>query len=90
MTREQARNLLRNSRPKGSNAHSLMLNEAIDVAIEALEQESKTGHWIYTLEDWNKWECSECGFTKRTDVHVSIGYKYCPSCGAKMESKEEL
>jgi hypothetical protein len=45
----------------------------------------KIGHWIYTLEDWNKWECSECGFTKRTDVHVSIGYKYCPSCGAKME-----
>jgi len=39
MTREQARNLLRNSKPKGNNAHSLMLNEALDIAIEALEQE---------------------------------------------------
>ena len=58
-------------------------------AIEALEQEPKIGHWIYTLEDWNKWECSECGFTKRTDVHVSIGYKFCPKCGAKMESEVE-
>lgn len=48
------------------------------------EQKPETGHWIYTLEDWNKWECSECGFTKRTDVHVSIGYDYCPKCGVKM------
>lgn len=61
--------------------------KALDMAIKALEQEQKTGHWIYTLEDWNKWECSECGFTKRTDVHVSIGYKYCPECGARMESE---
>jgi len=49
--------------------------------------QQETGHWIWTLEDWNKWECSECGFTKRTDVHVGIGYKFCPNCGAKMESE---
>jgi len=46
----------------------------------------KMGHWIYTLEDWSKWECSECGFTKRTDVHVKIGYKYCPNCGIRMKN----
>ena len=60
---------------------------AFDMAIKALKQESKTGHWIYTLEDWNKWECSECGFTKRTDVHIRIGYKYCPNCGCCMEKR---
>ena len=66
----------------------MTLNEAFNEVIEELEREykPKIGHWIYTLEDWNKWECSECGFTKRTDVHVNIGYKYCPNCGAKMES----
>lgn len=47
-------------------------------------QEPKTGHWIITLEDWNRWTCSECGYTKRTDVHVDLGYNYCPKCGAKM------
>lgn len=56
--------------------------------LPSVTPQPKIGHWIYTLEDWNKWECSECGFTKRTDVHVNIGYKYCPKCGAKMESKE--
>jgi hypothetical protein len=59
------------------------------MGIEALKQKPKTGRWIWTLEDWNKWECSECGFTKRTDVHVSIGYKFCPKCGIRMEGKEE-
>jgi len=54
---------------------------------KALEHDPKTGHWIWTLEDWNKWECSECGFTKRTDTHVDIGYQYCPKCGCYMESE---
>lgn len=48
----------------------------------------KTGHWILTIEDWNKWTCSECKYTKRTDVHVRLGYDYCPKCGAKMEVEE--
>jgi hypothetical protein len=39
MTREEARNLLKNSKPEGSNAYSLMLNDALDMAIKALEQE---------------------------------------------------
>jgi hypothetical protein len=39
MKREEARNLLKNSKPEGSNAYSLMLNDALDMAIEALEQE---------------------------------------------------
>lgn len=52
------------------------------------EQEQKIGHWICTIEDWNKWTCSECGFCKRTDIHVSLGYNYCPNCGAKMESDD--
>lgn len=49
----------------------------------------KTGHWEWELEDWNKWTCSECGFTKRTDVHVRLGYNYCPNCGAEMESEDD-
>lgn len=39
MTGEEARNLLNNSKPKDNNAYSIMLNEALDMAINALEQE---------------------------------------------------
>ena len=46
----------------------------------------RTGHWIYELEDWNRWTCSECGWSERTDVHITLGYNFCPNCGAKMES----
>lgn len=49
----------------------------------------KTGQWIWELEDWNKWTCSECGYFKRTDIHSTLGYKYCPNCGAKMEEKKK-
>ena len=38
MTIEEAQNLLNNSRPKGNNAYSIMLNEALNMAIKALEQ----------------------------------------------------
>lgn len=51
--------------------------------------EPKTGRWIWELEDWNKWTCSECGYFKRTDIHSTLGYNYCPNCGAKMEDGNE-
>ena len=62
--------------------------EAVEMAIKALEQEPKRGHWILTIEDWNKWTCSECGFKERTDIHVTLGYRFCPKCGAKMGEEE--
>lgn len=34
---------------------------------------------------WLRHVCTNCGYTKRTDVHVSLDWKYCPMCGAKME-----
>ena len=49
----------------------------------------KTGHWILTIEDWNKWTCSECGFKERTDIHVTLGYRFCPKCGAKMRRRNK-
>lgn len=75
------------------------LNEALDMAIKALEQEPKTGHWsrktkvdaydIAGVKTWGiKCQCDRCDFT--TIVVEDFGYyKFCPNCGAKMDLEGE-
>lgn len=53
--------------------------------LPSVEPERKQGKWLLKIEDWNRWTCSECGFSTRTDIHVTLGYDYCPKCGAPME-----
>ena len=60
----------------------------INVFEQLISPHPKKGHWILTIEDWNKWTCSECGFKERTDIHVTLGYRFCPKCGAKMVEEE--
>lgn len=89
MTNEEASIIVGNMPINGDECYSISeYQQAKAMAIKALE-EPKTGHWIYELEDWNKWTCSECGWSMRTDVHVKLGYKYCPNCGARMEGENE-
>ncbi len=49
------------------------------------------GQWITEFDDlgWLKHTCTVCGYTKRTDVHVSLGWNYCPNCGARMDGGED-
>lgn len=66
-------------------------NTALDIAIKALEQQPKTGHWIEVIDEidsfgnktWHH-ECSICGNTNSGWGE----YKYCPNCGARMEGEE--
>lgn len=58
------------------------MDSVIDEIKKVITPQPKTGYWIHELGDWNRWTCSECGFTKRTDIHVSLGYNFCPRCGA--------
>lgn len=51
--------------------------------------EVRHGRWILTIEDWNRWTCPVCSWQKWTDIHVSLGYNYCPNCGAKMDGGVE-
>ena len=46
-------------------------------------QEPNTGHWITKPHIYGVAFCSECDFELRID-----DTKYCPNCGAKMESQE--
>lgn len=63
------------------------------MAIKALEQEPKTGHWInrhiIANTSIDMIVCSECGEEFSYDAETGISeYNYCPNCGARMsESK---
>lgn len=57
------------------------MKEACGMAIKALEQEPKTGHWIDGV-------CSECGYIGDEEVFGGK-FKYCPNCGAKMVGSQE-
>lgn len=68
--------------------------EAFDVAIKALEQEPKTGHWVDDEVDsfsksfgYKKFHCSNCNSTfSGTNVEKT---DYCPNCGTKIISEVE-
>lgn len=80
MTREEAVKILKGAIKK-PNTKDGYLGQALDMAIKALEQQPKTGHWIdVEILDSALWhECSECG---ETEFYAT---DYCPNCGARME-----
>ena len=49
------------------------------------------GEWQWSLADngWADWTCSLCGYTKNTDIHVGLTYRFCPHCGAYMGEHKE-
>ena len=82
MTREEAIKGLKAFRKEFSGYKPN--EEMFDMAIKALEQEPKTGHWIPT---YGNVKCSVCGSVKDSrDVGKAV--HYCDFCGAKMESEE--
>lgn len=47
------------------------------------------GEWISDLDScgWINHTCSHCGYEKLTDIHVSLGWNFCPNCGCDMRGK---
>jgi rubrerythrin len=90
MTREQALKLLADARYADDLQGNNDLQTAHIMAMEALEQEPKNGHWIAEkiyppLSDAQitVYRCSCC------DLHFGCVSNYCPNCGARMESEEQ-
>jgi hypothetical protein len=77
MTREEAKEFIAQS--VKSDVDMAKVADALNV----LEQEPKTGHWINTANPRmsDNIVCSECGYDSIAD------YKFCPNCGAKMKSE---
>ena len=74
--------------------------KAVDMAIKALEQEPRRGHWEHgkelgreyqgkTLVDitYEDWHCSNCHCA--IEQSSKPKWSYCPSCGADMREVEE-
>lgn len=57
------------------------LNKRIK-ALPPVRPQEQTGKWKFVCQHWRK--CSECGFSHK----FAEDWKYCPNCGARMESEE--
>lgn len=75
--------------------------EMFDMAIEALLHEPKRGRWIignktsvFDLEGVETWAvrmtCSECSFSLNFVEGHTAQYRFCPSCGARLESEYKV
>lgn len=62
------------------------IEDAVEMAIKALEQEPKTGHWIISPNDCFV-HCSECGL--HGDKGIYKHYGWCPNCGCRMFEPQE-
>lgn len=69
--------------------------EAFELAIKALEQEPRKGHWIsrwYAGHDLHFHVCSECNEEFSCDMETGIGiddYSFCPNCGSDNREVKE-
>lgn len=65
-------------------------NEILDLAIKALEQEPKKGHWIktgdYYTGAYGSIEYVDCSCCHESSLEEG---DFCPNCGAKMAESEE-
>jgi len=58
-------------------------------AMDSLEQEPKTGHWIYSRAvNTGEIVFSECSVCGNGESGCALRMNYCPNCGAKMEAEE--
>ena len=64
------------------------LNEALDVAIKALDQEPNTGHWIFVDKAHEHAHCSECDYGN-VDLLDGRPHNYCPNCGCRLVEPQE-
>ena len=96
MTREEAKEILTHNwtRVDNPNYSESELDEAVDMAIEALKADPKHGKWQVDEAECiygKKYilTCSECGESVSV-TEAALPYEhYCRNCGAKMDGGNE-
>lgn len=90
MTREEAMDIFEHNWTRLVNPDFTEeeLNKAIGMAVKALEQEPKTGHWILDETD-HSITCNKCGCLMWASDLCFGDAHYCPNCGARMESEDK-
>lgn len=97
MTRNEAKEILQAVKfLLPTEEYSERVEEALDMAIEALER--KHGEWLETSESigWEEVGCAECSVCGKTLVlgdytmdDIKFNYNYCPNCGADMRGDND-
>ena len=92
MTAEEAREVLQEQIDRYGQEYDAEGIEALEVAIKALEQEPKIGHWIEEeiFDGEVAYRCSKCGelFELESGTPKDNEYNFCPKCGARMAESE--
>lgn len=87
MTNKEAINILKNAAFLATNSSLQAIEEAVNVAVSALEnnEEPKRGKWILRekIKGYPDWICSECGKSGRGD------YYFCPWCKTDMRGDSD-
>lgn len=65
---------------------TVVARRRLNTVLDEVKGESRYSYWIHEFDDgdWNRWSCPCCGYMKRTDAHVSLGYYHCPMCGVRL------
>ena len=87
MTREETIDILEEVKELDDSIYQYNTKylKALDVAIESLKQEPKTGHWIMDRLRETR-QCDKCMTVYRWSFNP---HNYCPNCGCKMVEPQE-
>ena len=93
MTNEKAKEVLQEQIDRYGQEYDAEGIEALEMAIKALEQEPKTGHWIEEemFDGEVAYRCSKCGglFELENGTPKNNEYNFCPKCGELMVESED-
>ncbi len=73
---------LRQVTPEQAIAATLGATDARPTQVES--SETCRFEWSLARNGWADHTCSECGYRENTDIHVSLGWHFCPNCGRRI------
>lgn len=77
-----------NAWPRNDATRTKLVLHAMLTPEQAVEATMGMGEcryeWSLADNGWADHTCSACGYVENTDIHVGLGWNFCPNCGAKV------